>query len=554
MKFFSKILFLFIASLLFFPSITHAAIDPRCFTQKQCIDYRTQTLGMDQKTAAEGFFHGTREALDACGKEDASKNLLGFCAPGQTAKTKVKFFGSNTFENVGDFIAKAYEYSIFIAIILAVLMIVVAGLQITGSGGNSSTIDAGKKRILSAITGLLLVLFGFTILGTINPNLLKLRIPDVWLINTQGLTTVKCGELQDGAKLAEAIDIEQKLKFKARLTEISPFTDKNRVTSQTNFNLEKKDATCGSQYFVDGTGGQTCRGDICPKDSSGATYVCYKPMPANYDFSGGSDGGMKSPKLPFDLRSEITDNPSIRHEALSYCGKGNIVGTIYNGNIWETTIEKLSDNYFYEIGKDLITRWWSYPWTKRRIELQAVCKNGKIIDISTSITHNPNHLRNMNRDTLEHSYGLSIVENNRQSLRNHCSDDEGTFGFVLRLALNTFGQDEIHYLGRDPDTKNVVDLGVNNTIVGGDNTWGGDSVVEKLVEANQDEYKKHFFTSGELLEGINFNIDVSKIPHVFAISGPNTSNLIAAYGPLGFCENQTRDECVEYKKRHSNRD
>ncbi|MDQ5922848.1 MAG: hypothetical protein QG644_556 [Patescibacteria group bacterium] len=68
------------------------------------------------------------------------------------------------------------KIAIGIAAVLAVIMIVMGGIQYMTSELISSK-EEGKKRITNAILGLLIALGAYLILFTINPNLLKLDVP-----------------------------------------------------------------------------------------------------------------------------------------------------------------------------------------------------------------------------------------------------------------------------------------------------------------------------------------------------------------------------------------
>ena len=57
---------------------------------------------------------------------------------------------------------------------LAILMIIIGGLQIITSGGNDSKIGEGKKRVTEAIIGLLILVFSATILYFLNAYFFKL--------------------------------------------------------------------------------------------------------------------------------------------------------------------------------------------------------------------------------------------------------------------------------------------------------------------------------------------------------------------------------------------
>ncbi|MEW5907756.1 MAG: hypothetical protein AB1643_01045 [Patescibacteria group bacterium] len=68
-----------------------------------------------------------------------------------------------------------YKFAIAAAIFLAVLMIVIGGIQIIAGGASETARSNAKKRIKDAILGLLLVLIAYLILYWINPDLVTGR-------------------------------------------------------------------------------------------------------------------------------------------------------------------------------------------------------------------------------------------------------------------------------------------------------------------------------------------------------------------------------------------
>lgn len=84
---------------------------------------------------------------------------------------------------LAEYIAAVYRYAVGLGGILLGLVILVSGIQImlpgnivtTGSGDSKQTTNKAKQRIISAITGLLLLYGSYTILYIINPNLVILK-------------------------------------------------------------------------------------------------------------------------------------------------------------------------------------------------------------------------------------------------------------------------------------------------------------------------------------------------------------------------------------------
>jgi len=76
-----------------------------------------------------------------------------------------------TSPDLAGFARNAFKFSIGIGAALAILMIVVGGFEYMGSesiGGK----DSGKKKIQDALYGVLLLIFSYVLLNTINPDLL----------------------------------------------------------------------------------------------------------------------------------------------------------------------------------------------------------------------------------------------------------------------------------------------------------------------------------------------------------------------------------------------
>lgn len=81
---------------------------------------------------------------------------------------------------IGQYVSALYQYGIIVAAILATVMLMVGGFLWLTSGGNPSRITRGKEFITSSLSGLLLALFSFIILYTINPNLVNLKAISVF--------------------------------------------------------------------------------------------------------------------------------------------------------------------------------------------------------------------------------------------------------------------------------------------------------------------------------------------------------------------------------------
>ena len=77
--------------------------------------------------------------------------------------------------SLGGYLSNIYALGIGLAGVLAVLMIVIGGIQYIGSGMSPSGKNDARDRITNAIMGLLLALLSWLILNTIDPNLVSLN-------------------------------------------------------------------------------------------------------------------------------------------------------------------------------------------------------------------------------------------------------------------------------------------------------------------------------------------------------------------------------------------
>ncbi len=89
--------------------------------------------------------------------------------------------------SLGEYIAAIYRYSVVIASILAVVMIIISGLQWTTSGGNSEKIKNAQKRIAQAIMGMVIAVLSYVLLSTINPELINLKSLKVLYVKNKPL-------------------------------------------------------------------------------------------------------------------------------------------------------------------------------------------------------------------------------------------------------------------------------------------------------------------------------------------------------------------------------
>jgi hypothetical protein len=263
------------------PSVVQAQtaqpLDARCFTQTECKAARAK-MNMPIEEQVKGFYNNTSETREACkNKKDSAGIELGFCLPAGQAVTTVKFGGTTKFANIGIFIQYIYRYGIIFAGILAVLIIIVAGLQWTSSGGNSSTIESAKNRITGAVTGLILVACSYIILNTINPATVNLRLPQIWLLRQDRIQNQ-----HEFCVSVPAVPTGERGKF--TIPKIAPYSENYQSIPEDQFKeiytLHAGDdryqevfpqktennpgATCGQKMVIQDTQGTSCTTTYCP--------------------------------------------------------------------------------------------------------------------------------------------------------------------------------------------------------------------------------------------------------------------------------------------------
>lgn len=97
----------------------------------------------------------------------------------------------DTAVNLTDYLSALFKYAITVAAVLAVIMIVIGGMQYIGASGNTSVVEDAKDRIYWAIVGLILALGSWLILNTINPNLKNLELKGIEKQSIKDITTTE---------------------------------------------------------------------------------------------------------------------------------------------------------------------------------------------------------------------------------------------------------------------------------------------------------------------------------------------------------------------------
>lgn len=166
--------------------------DSKCWTQDECSHYATDSLG----NPVVGTWSGQN---DKCAKTK-SGNATGYCyAPERGVKLNVPVLGNTEVKGFHEYLALAYRFLLPAMSLIAVVMIMVGGLEYVVSGGNAKRVDKAKHRITNAVIGLVLLLSAYTIASLLDPRLVNLQALRTPLIKRAVLLDPKttCEALRD---------------------------------------------------------------------------------------------------------------------------------------------------------------------------------------------------------------------------------------------------------------------------------------------------------------------------------------------------------------------
>lgn len=144
-----------------------------CWTEEQCED------GLQVGSAA---IFGSEWMGDTPHCDDR-KEPMGYCyAAPRSITTMIAISGDNTFSGLADYINTIYRWLVPTMAVVAIVMVMIAGLQYILSRGNPSAVKQAKERIAKAVVGMILLLTAYTLAYLLDPRLIEfteLRIPKV---------------------------------------------------------------------------------------------------------------------------------------------------------------------------------------------------------------------------------------------------------------------------------------------------------------------------------------------------------------------------------------
>ena len=271
------------------------AIESGNLTESACSDFCQDQYASPMAVCAKSIEDGPSTNLycfdeTACLNQDgvlsdkqASECIPGttYCYPASSLSTplSVSIGGASEVDDLGSYIGLIYNWMVGIGTLIAIIFIMIGGLQWAFGGVSAQSIGKAKERMKNAVTGLVLLLSSYLILFTVNPQLLSPKMPQLPMVRQVALLSEgSCGYLTNvwGPTTYQVSNGAPKNSPYAA----SPWTVD--IASQTNTEW------CGSiaEVLTDNEGrkvasGTTCTYDYCEEKNercagSGTNYDCVK--------------------------------------------------------------------------------------------------------------------------------------------------------------------------------------------------------------------------------------------------------------------------------------
>ncbi len=477
------------------PISSHAQIDQRCWIEEDCYRARQTYLNLSEQEARNPkAFRQDDTTRQLCkGDIDASGKKIGFCLPATTAKTKIAIGGQTEFTGLTEFVAFIYKYGMGVASVLSVLVLIFAGVQWIISGGNAEAISSAKHKIVGAVIGLVILAAAYTILYTVNPDLVNLRPPNAWMINTQKISNPYCSNLNPGNKISKNPSNEtgQKISDEQKKAGFSALSTNDWVTvtsTENNTTPIAPPAHCGQDYYVQNTGALTCQGSACP-----AGNVCYDKNKS------GKPG----------------------------CFRANIAGKISSGNLLDNALAS-TIGILRQVVNTTLNEGWDGPTWANEPEIYSVCNDGNYDNLSTEGNDPDDAVSDLTQ-----SYYITTSDSEIEEHVQRCESNGGFKGFVLSLDMDEAGDpvDERHFIGRKGT--NGIDLGDKAKVKA--------DCVLSIIKSD------YFISEAELKQGIPLDVDVAFIYDIDNNDEDQNLGRMFHYGHLKnfFIEDNTNNQAYQ---------
>lgn len=172
-------------------------------------------------------------------------------------KLSVQIGGLSSVGDLSVYVNALYLWMLGVGVIIAIVMVMIGGFQYVLSAGGIKA-GEGKKRISSAVIGLLMLFSIALIVGVVNPQLLKMKVPRLSLVRS---LDVSVGQTCEDFEKENIVTKEDGTEFSSN-------------PSNNPFGHPEK--WCGAMGVVSGSkdknkdtiAGQTCQYSTCPAGDS----------------------------------------------------------------------------------------------------------------------------------------------------------------------------------------------------------------------------------------------------------------------------------------------
>jgi hypothetical protein len=167
--------------------------------------------------------------------------------------------------SIAKYVVAIYNWALYVIVILAIVMIMVAGVRWMMAAGNASIVGQARDQIISSLIGLLIAIGSYALLNFINPALVRMREIDPGGIKNINIEFRKCADneacVYDG-KMNDNYDCVCKpttrIYFNPGAGAIGQGLRKILGFKTTKVTTTfKSDKECGQIGFCDGCGGVT---------------------------------------------------------------------------------------------------------------------------------------------------------------------------------------------------------------------------------------------------------------------------------------------------------
>lgn len=169
-------------SLTFLFPLTALACNCMCYYSKGSAQY----VGTASDDNCAYFWCDTSSGLSgtpycADGSSNSSGNVFSpqITIPGSDFQAGKTITVSNNTATIANYVKAIYKYLIGIIGIVACIMLMVGGIVWLTAGGSPEKVKQAQEYIIASLTGLVLALGSFMILGTINPALVNFNISTI---------------------------------------------------------------------------------------------------------------------------------------------------------------------------------------------------------------------------------------------------------------------------------------------------------------------------------------------------------------------------------------